>query len=213
MEDLEYFYNMKEKSQGDGRFKSIGNSIRSGLVLTEVLPTNEIIRASLFGVSQIISRDPAVGALALGISTFMVEEVGGYAASGLFNTETGNRAFQAIHKKLENLRTNTKNEKLSPIAKAGIVILGGTVVGMSLENIENPTRTTEMNKKYSLFTSAWLGGLATIGGLLASEGINIGLNNPVEGGIIAGSLIAGGIGYKAISKICKTKKRSNTNEG
>jgi hypothetical protein len=171
---------------------------RSGqwaLVMTELLPSNEIIRGGLFAAGEIITRNPAMGAATIGLSTFLVEAAGGWAAADLLNTDRGKELSEKINEKSQKLHVPLVGRdlniplKLSQTSKIGWTFMGGTVVGMGLEQREDPSRSVEQNRKYSLLTSAWLAGVVAVGGALASEGINIGLNDPKKGGIMALGLI------------------------
>jgi len=183
---------------------------RSGqwaLVMTELLPTNEVIRGGLFAAGEVITRNPAMGAATIGLSTFVVEAAGGWAAAGLFNTERGKELSEKINEKSQKLHVPLVNRdiniplELSRASKIGWTFAGGTVVGMGIEQRENPGRTKEQNRKYSILTSAWLAGVVAVGGALASEGINVGLNDPKKGGLIA----AGLIGVTAAGRWAKNK--------
>ena len=187
------------------------------LVMVEVLPTNEVIRGGLFAVGEIITRDPRVGALTIGLSTFGLESAGGLAAAGLMNTDKGRQIFSAINKKSKQLHVPVMNGdievplKLSRTTKIGLTFLGGTVVGMALEQRENPNRSVEKNRRYSLFTSAWLAGTVAVAGALAAEGIKIGVDDPKEGALIAGGLVVVACARRGIKQIFGSKQRGDIN--
>ena len=169
-------------------FNAIKRSGQGALVAVELSPANEAIRGGLFVAGEAVTRDPIVGGLTIGLSTFIIESAGGLAAAGLFDTDNGKSFIAKVNNKLAKLKVSDR--KLAPTTKAGATFLGGTVVGMALEQREDPDRTLEQNRKYGLVTSAWLAGVCAVVGVLASEGIDIGLNDPKSGGIIVGSTMA-----------------------
>ena len=169
------------------------------IAATEILPTNELIRASVFGASELISRNPVSAGVAIGLSTFVIEAAGGLSASSLFNTETSTKMFTWINDKAKKMGIPAE-KNISDISKIGWTFLGGTVIGLSLEQRENTDRTLEQNRRYSFRTSAWLAGVTAVGGALAAEGVKAGINNTGTGAIIGGSLVAAGATYTGLKR-------------
>jgi len=184
---------------------AIKRSGQSALVALELSPANELLRAAAFAAGEAVSRDPLIGAATIGLSTFAIELSGGLAAASLVDTDHGQKIFAKINRthrlRIPLVNRNIKiPEKLSGATKTGLTFMGGTVVGMALEQRENPTRSIERNRLYSLRTSAWLAGTVAVGGALASEGINIGINDPRNGGLIAAGLVGAAAGGRWLKK-------------
>ena len=78
---------------------------------------------------------------------------------------------------------------------------GGTVVGMTLKQYQNPERSSRDNHRYSLITSAWLGGLMMGMGFLASEGINMEIDNPIRTGVFASGAVLSGFIIRKLKKV------------
>ncbi|HET7320785.1 MAG TPA: hypothetical protein VFI84_04370 [Candidatus Saccharimonadales bacterium] len=190
---------VEELVEGTGRMAKYWATVkRTGqwaLVATELLPTNEVLRGGLFAAGEIISRSPAMGAATIGLSTFVLEAAGGLAAAGLIDTEKGKNLFEVINQKSQQVRLPMTQKfiklpsEVSNVSKVGWTFMGGTVVGMGIEQRENPSRSLERNRRYSLLTSAWLAGITAVAGALASEGINVGLNDPKKGSLLALGLV------------------------
>lgn len=152
---------------------------------TVLSPANEAIRLSAMGAGYVASHSPAMGALTAGGSTAVLELAGAYAAAGLLGTETGGRFSEALGRKMKKVLP----EKLSPVTKATTTLGLGTVVGMAIEQAEDPTRTVQQNRRYGLITSAWLGGATAVGGAAGAETVNAAMEKPqvvlpVLGGVV-----------------------------
>lgn len=182
-------------SRLEGLYRAAKLSGQWAVVMAEISPLNEVARGGLFVAGEVVSRNPFVGGLTIGLSTFAIEACGGLAAAELMNSSRGQRLFGEINKKSSSLhvpmidkRVNIPME-ISGLSKVGWTLLGGTVVGMAIEQRENPLRSVRDNKAYSLMTSIWLGGVAGVGGILLSEGVDIGLNDPKTGGFLTASVV------------------------
>ncbi len=183
----------------------------SSVALIEILPTNEIIRGSLFGVSELITRNPILGGLVLGSSTFTIEALGGYAAANLLNSGESRKIIEKANIKFSKLKSFHNKENSSLLSKAGISLLGGTVVGMVFENTKNPDLTYQNNRTYNIITSTWLGISTSVLGFMASEGIKNGISEPGNVAKVAGGLVVAGSLYKLtknkIRNISKKRKK------
>ncbi|MGI8636429.1 MAG: hypothetical protein ACR2KZ_13615, partial [Segetibacter sp.] len=182
------------------RFTKAARIAQSALVAAEISPLNETIRGSLFAGSEIISNSSLVSSGAVGISTFCIETAGGLAAASLLDTDKAKEIFNKVNKKtrrLPGLVTNKDSaevKKIPGIAKAGATLLGGTVVGMALEQRDNPQRTKKQNRRYSVVASGWLASTSGAATFLASEGIHTGVENPTTGAAIVGGVVGGAAG-------------------
>lgn len=207
---------LESTTSPSSRWKAALRTGQSAIVMAEILPTNELMRGGLFAAGEVLTRDPVAGGLTIGLSTFAIETAGGLAASGLFTTDRSKKIFEALSSKTVGMHLPMVNKdislpldaELSTVSKAGWTFMGGTVVGMALEQREDSTRTVEQNRRYSVVTSAWLGAVTTGLGVLASEGIDIGINDPKSGGFIA----AGLIGAAAAGRWAKKKFFSKSSE-
>lgn len=161
----------------------------SAIVAAGVSPANELSRLSVFGLAEAYSRTPLAGGLAAGLSTFAIESISGLATATVLGHPKSEGVINKINEKGKKAHVPMDHE-LSVGAKTFWTFIGGTPVGMLLEQREDPTRTVEKNRRYSLITSSWQAGVLAVGGALASEGINIGLEDPKRGVLIAGGLAA-----------------------
>ena len=214
--------------QGGGRLRRRWNmALRSGqtaLVLAELAPTNELARLAIFSSTEALTRNSVASGLALGLSTFAIESAGGLVAADLFETDVSKKVFHAIRRRSKHVDAPPENElpaAARTAAKTFWTFMGGTVVGMTLEQRDNPNRTKEQNRRYSLFTSTWQGGALAMIGFTGSEFVNATLENPEKGAVIAGAIGAIGgagallrkkIGAKGATLLEKFSKNRTKNE-
>jgi hypothetical protein len=170
-------------------WKAARHSGQAALVMMELTPLNEVSRLGVYGLTETMTRSPVAGAASLGLSTFVLEGAGGLAAAGLFETETSKKIFNAINEKGQKIGLPME-KNLSTPTKTWFTFMGGTVVGMALEQRENPDRTKEENRRYSLFTSAWQAGALAVIGAMGSEFLETTLEDPKKGALVAGGLAA-----------------------
>lgn len=193
-------------------WKAAKHSGQTALVMAELLPvTNEGSRLAAYGAVQGLTRNSIAAGAALGLSTFALESVGGLAAAGLFETDRSKKVFDTLNEKGKKIGIPTE-KNLSTPAKVWFTFMGGTVVGMALEQRENPHRTKEENRRYSFFTSAWQAGALAVIGAMGSEFINTTIEDPKKGALVAGGLAAiAGIGswVKKKGGILKSKLQRN----
>lgn len=184
---------------------------RSGQVaiaLAELSPVNEAIRLSAFAAGETMSHNPAVGALTFGLSTLAVEGSAAVASASLFNTETSRRFNDFLKTKMKKLGYS-EDKKLSRYSKVAGTFLGGSVVGMALENFDDADRTTKENVRFGLITSAWLAGACAVQGALMAEGVDASLDHPVTAGAIVGSAGAVAAGRYAWRKIKRNRSKTD----
>lgn len=171
-------------------WKAARHSGQAALVMAELLPvTNEGSRLAIWGATEAATHNSVAAGAALGLSTFALESVGGYAAASLFETDTSQKVFNAINEKGKKIGIPTE-KNLSTPAKVWWTFMGGTVVGMALEQRENPHRTKEENRRYSLFASTWQAGALAVLGTMGSEVVNTTIEDPKKGALVAGGLAA-----------------------
>ncbi len=163
----------------------------------EVSPANEAIRLGVFGgVMASVSRSPEAGAISYGLSTLLVEGIGVVAAAPLLETNLSKKFVNMLNNKIAKFRKNEDSLKLSPLSKATAAFLGGSVLSMSIEQLEDNTRNIEQNVHFGLKVSAALAGVCAVQGALMSEGINLGIDHPQVFGPIAGvTALAAGSRY------------------
>lgn len=182
-----------EQHAGEGRMQQYFNTAKyaglSALVLAEVTPFNELSRLGIFGLAEAYSRSPIVGGLAAGLSTLAIEGISGLATASLLDHPKSTDVINKVNERGKKLGVPMDRE-LSVGTKTFWTFMGGTPVGMLLEQREDPTRTIEQNRRYSLLTSAWQAGVLGVAGAMASEGINVGLEDPKRGALLAGGLAA-----------------------
>lgn len=161
----------------------IKRSGQTALVLAEITPgVNEGIRGALFAASEITTHsNPLMAGAVAGLSTFVIEAAGGAAGISLKNTPQGEWLTDKTDKALSRIKVPTK---LSTSTKLWTTFMGGTNVGMLIEQREDPNRTHSQDVQYNYITSAWLGGALAVAGALSAEGINVGIDNPqITGGV------------------------------
>jgi len=161
-----------------------------------VSPLNEIARVAAVGASFAASHSPEVGALAAGGSTTVIELVGALASASLIGTETGSRFFNWLNRRL----ASAMPKKLTPFSKATATFLGGSTVGMSIEQIENPDRTVQQNRRYGVLASVALGAVIAPLGAVGFPAASAAIANPEISGPAAGGAILFEVGRRAISK-------------
>jgi hypothetical protein len=146
-------------------------AIKSAVVTAEILPvTNEGSRYGAFAATELITRNPVVGAAVLGGSTLLVEGAGALAASDLITRPTSNRLFNWLNEKLE--KVVPANARISKPVEAAIAMTAGTPMLMAAKQRENPERTTEEARRHGLLTATWMAGVFAVEGALVSEGID-----------------------------------------
>ncbi len=172
-----------------GRLALRGGSV--ALAIVEVSPINEAIRLSAFAAGEGLTQghNLAIGALAYGASTLFVEGAGALAAAPLLSTDTSKRFTGFLNKKLS--RFNGEDQiKLPKTVKLGAALVGGSVVAMSIEKLEDDSRSQESILKHGLWTSAWLASVCAVQGAAMAEGVNTRLDHPVPASIAVGGIIS-----------------------
>jgi GNAT superfamily N-acetyltransferase len=177
------------------RIKTAG---QLAFVAAEVTPLNELVRLSVFGAGAGMSHNnPVVGAVTAGASTLVVEGFGALAAAGLLPTERSRKTIGWINAKLKKVGVG-EDAKFSGISKAGFAFMGGSVVAMAIEQRENPDFTKQQSRRYGLRTAAWLSAVCGVGGYLAAEGIDVGLEHTATSLTVAAALGATALGRKGV---------------
>lgn len=171
----------------------------AAVIMAEVTPTNEAMRLMAFGAGEAATHSPVVGALTLGLSTLAIEGSAALAAARGLDSETARRATTFINKKLEKIGVN-RDEKISGYTKATAAFVGGSVVAMTVENLDNPDSTVEEKRRYGLLTSAWLAGVCAVAGAGGSEAVKYITENPEPSIAAAGSAVAVAAGRKLHKK-------------
>ncbi|CAN5178966.1 hypothetical protein BH09PAT3_BH09PAT3_2410 [soil metagenome] len=197
-------------------YRTAKRSGQTAVVMAALLPlTNEGSRVAIYGATEAMTRHPGAGAAALGLSTFVIESVGGLAAASVFETKASDKVFNTINEKGKKLGIPT-DRKLSTATKVGITFMGGTTVGMALEQREDPRRTVTQNRRFALISSTWQAGALGLVGAAGSEGINVTMEDPKQalmiGGIIAGTVAIGSSFKKRVApklkKVFGSKSKS-----
>jgi hypothetical protein len=209
-----------EPEKNENRFRKwYQAAILSGqlaVVAAEVTPLNEAARVSVYGVAEVMSSgSPLVGAAALGLSTLAVEGVGGLAAAGLLDTSASKKIIETVNAKGKKIGIPMDKQLSSP-AKIFWTFMGGTPVGMMLEQREDVTRTKEQNRRYSMVTSAWQAGVMAVIGAGGAEVINASLENPVKAALVGGAVAIAGSAAGKLKKsgkiVSRHKKTKKTNK-
>ncbi len=150
---------------------------QTALVLLQVSPANEVVRFGAFGAGEAMTHSPVMGALTYGLSTLGVEVAGTLAGAPLLDTKPSEKITEFVNRKLSKARKSPDQKEYSKTTKLSTAFIGGTVAAMALEKLEDPSRTAEHNRRYGLWTSAWLAGACAVQGAAMSEGIDLASNN------------------------------------
>ncbi|HVA10935.1 MAG TPA: hypothetical protein VNG32_02090, partial [Candidatus Dormibacteraeota bacterium] len=198
---------LSPEEAGEGKFKkllsvtrNIGHLATRGsqtaLVLLQVSPANEVVRFGAFGAGEAMTHSPVMGALTYGLSTLGVEVAGTLAGAPLLDTGPSERITNFLNRKLSRVTADRESEQreYSRTTKLSTAFIGGTVPAMALEKLEDPTRTPEHNRRFGLWTSAWLAGACAVQGAAMSEGIDLASNNTKLAAGAAGVAAAGAAG-------------------
>lgn len=182
---------------------SAKRTVQLGIVAAEVNLTNEAIRLGIFGAGEALTHNPLVGAATLGLSTLAIESGAAVATASLFDTEGAKKTVTKINQKLRSVNRLTKRAgidveaNLSPFTKATCIFLGGSVVGMALQQREDPTRTQEQNRNYGLKTSVYLAGACAVMGALGPEAVDTAISNPDTTKYVAATAVGVAVANKA----------------
>lgn len=182
-------------------------ALQSAVVTAELLPiTNEGSRYGALAATELMTRNPAVGAAVLGGSTLLVEGAGALAASDLITTETSNRLFEWVNRKLG--KAIPTNAKMSKPVEAAVTLYAGVPSAMLLKQRENPERTSEEARRDGLIKTAWVAGVCAVEGAAISEG----LGNYTDPKKLAAALVAVGLFTALPSWVKRRLERENASE-
>ena len=192
-----------------GWFKSSVQSAKrvvQGAALTiEMLPiTNEGARYGALAATEVLTRNPLIGAAVLGGTTLVIEGAGALAASKFITGKTGNQVFNWLNEKMS--KVIPAEAKMSRPVEAGVALYLGTPMLMVAKQRENPNRSEEEVRKHGLLTAAWVAGVCAVEGAMISEGIG-GYADPKK---IAAALATVGV-FIAIPKWAKKQLNRKTN--
>lgn len=188
-----------------GALHKIKRTAQVTVALAEITPLNEAMRLAAFGAGELYSHSPAMGALTFGLSTLAIEGSAAVATASLMNTETNRRVNDFLKEKLEKLGY-TSDRQMTRYSKTVGAFLGGSVVGMALEQFDDPDRTVEQNRRFGLLTASWLAGVCAVGGAMGSEGIDLVAHNPVVSASLAGSVAVAAAGRKVKAALSRRHK-------
>lgn len=181
----------------------IKRAAQTGVIVAELLPTNEAIRYGALGVAMAtVGPDPLVGAATLGGSTLVVEGAAALATADILTTDRSKRVINRINESLH--KVIPEEAKMSKVTEAGVALYGGSVVVMAEKQREDPSRTMEENRKYGLFTASWMSGVLALEGAAIASGID----NITDPKTIGASLIALG-GIAAATKWARNHIRND----
>ncbi|HEU4914894.1 MAG TPA: hypothetical protein VFT16_05875 [Candidatus Saccharimonadales bacterium] len=165
--------------------------LKAGVIINEMLPTDDVMRYGLLVASQEYAHNPAVGAAVLGLATLATEGSAVLAASKwiaddrirpILNTvcekidnfkETLNRLVPPLRigRLVPNLPKDPEEGKKLPITiQAAVALNLGTVVMLEAMQRRDPSRTAEQNRSYGLRTTAMVSGYMAVEGALLSAG-------------------------------------------
>ena len=182
--------------------------VQGAALTVEMLPiTNEGARYGALAATEVLTRNPLIGAAVLGGTTLAIEGAGALAASKFITGKTGNQVFNWLNEKVS--KVVPAEAKMSRPVEAGVALYLGTPMLMAAKQRENPNRIEEEVRKHGLLTAAWVAGVCAVEGAMISEGIG-GYADPKK---IAAVVAATGV-FIAIPKWAKKQlnKRNDNNE-
>ena len=188
-------------------------SAQTTLVLLQVSPANEVVRFGAFGAAEAVAHSPVTGALSYGLATLGVEAAGALAGAPLLDTKPSERITGFLNRKLSKVSKGTEQteqREYSKTTKLGTAFIGGTVAAMALEKLEDPTRTAQHNRRFGLWTSAWLAGACAVQGAAMSEGINLASSDTKVAGIAAATVTVGAAGGWLKRRLKNQESTENT---
>ncbi len=180
------------------RLKKYGRIALKGsqatIALAEVSPINEAVRLGVFGIGEgfVGGHDPIFGAITYGLSTLVVESLGAISAAPLLKTEISSRFTDFLNAKIPNKFKTEDKLQLTKITKVGASLLGGSVVSMAVEQLEDPDISKGNILRHGLWTSTWLTPVCAVQGAMMAEGIDLGIGHPLIGSAIGGGIILAG---------------------
>lgn len=180
----------------------IKRGIQTSLTVAEISPLNEVARASVFVGGEALSHNPVMGALTLGLSTLAIEGAGALAAADLVASKTNQQFNQSVKDKLEKIGFNS-DKQLSRFSKTAWTFVGGSVVGMTLEQFDSPDMTAEQQRVFGLKSAVWLAGICAVAGAAGDEAVDYTIHNPMVGAAVAGSAGVVAVGRKAASTMTR----------
>lgn len=196
------------ESDQKGWFKSSVHSakrvVQSAALTVEMLPiTNEGARYGALAATEVITRNPLIGAAVLGGTTLAIEGASALAASEFITGKTGNHVFEWLNKKVDKFIP--EDAKMSRVVESGVAMTLGTPVLMAIQQKQNPNRTNAEARKQGLLTAAWMAGVFAVEGALISKGIG---DSGVPAKIGAAAIVAGSAVAlpKWVKNVLKEKK-------
>ena len=159
------------EANGRSTMNIIKRATQTGVVVAELLPTNEAIRYGALGLAMTkFGADPLVGAATLGGATLLVEGTAALATAELLTTDKSQKVISRINESVHKIIP--EHVKMSPVTEAGVALYGGSVVVMAEKQRENPERTVAQNRRYGLLTASWMSGVLAVEGAVIAQGID-----------------------------------------
>jgi hypothetical protein len=179
---------------------------QTGIVAAEISPANEIVRyGALAYALEKTSGGAAIGALALGISTFTVETPAALSTASLLQTEKSNKTLNKVNGFIDD--RFGRNFKMNPAVEAGVAMTGGSAVVLVEKHREDQTRTLQQNRKHGLFTAGWMSAYFTVEG--AFIGANSTEGNVLNAQTIGATLLAVGATAAGTKIALRTRNKEN----
>ena len=164
---------------------------KAAVIGAELLPLNELGRygALTYALAN-TDGGPLIGGAVLGATTFLIEGGAAYVSADVVTSERATSMYEKINEKVEKVFPD--NIKMNPASEAGVAMIGGSVVTMTMKQREDISRNAVNARKHGVLTAAWMSAYFT------AEGAWIGLNS--EGGdinarTIGAALLAFGLSW------------------
>lgn len=167
-------------------------AVQVAIVAGEISPANEVVRYGALGYAQLETGNPVLSAAAYGVTTLAVEGAGALAASGLLESNGGQRFFGWINRKTKGKlqRSAEEGSRITPAVEASLALYVGTPAVLAAKQLENPERTLAENRRHGTAVAAALSGYLAVEGYVAATATE-GIDNPW---LSAGLSLAGAIG-------------------
>lgn len=177
---------------------AIGTTVAGGVVAAEMTPANEAIRLAAFGAVYAATGDGLAATAAGAATALALEGSAAVAATHLLQSGRSSKAMEWMNSKLSNSKLGAfAVEKTNVAIDAGITLLGGTAILLSVKHLQDPERTKAEDVHTGIISTLGVTALTAAYGAASSMGVE-NLDNPLIAGTAAGLLIGGGIVTKKI---------------
>jgi hypothetical protein len=168
----------------------LGRLAAAAVLVAEVTPINEAMRAAVFVGAQMRFDDPLPVAIAYGLSTLAIEAPAGFVAADIVSTEGAKNITSKVTRKISKIGTPDK-PITNRVTETGIGLVGGSAVQMLVKHSQEPGMTKEENRKYAMTSSVGIAAICGAQGYLVSAGISHPSTLTIAGAVLTVGITAG----------------------